>query len=123
MTGSAAKGAESAGMHVVPDLDQRLAKFRQVEMPFHSAGLTAREVKMVNNWLTRRVISKKSTGGRWIPTALTLYESLAGAESTRTKCCGDTCGSMLHDLIFLMITNPSLARLRCLQDEVSIRRI
>ena len=48
MTGSAAKGAESAGMQVVPDLDQRLAKFRRVEMPFHSAGLTAREVKLVD---------------------------------------------------------------------------
>ena len=67
MTGSAAKGAESAAMHVVPDLDHRLAKFRRVEMPFHSAGLTAREVKMVDK-LTRRVISNKSTGGRSIPT-------------------------------------------------------
>jgi hypothetical protein len=47
MTGSAAKVAESAGLQVVADLEQRLAKFRRVEMPFHSAGLAALEVKLV----------------------------------------------------------------------------
>ena len=47
MTAFGAKGSVSASMQVVPDLDQRLAKFRSVEMPFHSAGLTAREVKLV----------------------------------------------------------------------------
>ena len=47
MTGSAARGAASGGMQVAPDLAQRLAKFRRVRMPFHSAGLTAREKKMV----------------------------------------------------------------------------
>jgi hypothetical protein len=48
ITGSAAKGAESTGMQVVPDLAARVAKFRRVEMPFHSAGLTARDVKLVD---------------------------------------------------------------------------
>ena len=47
MTGSAARGAASGGMQVAPDLAQRLAKFRRVEMPFHSAGLTEREKKLV----------------------------------------------------------------------------
>jgi hypothetical protein len=47
MTGSAAKGAISAGMHVVPDLDQRLAKWRQVRMPFQSGGLKPQEIRMV----------------------------------------------------------------------------
>ena len=47
MTGSAARGAASGGMQVAPDLAQRLAKFRRIDMPFHSAGLTAREKKLV----------------------------------------------------------------------------
>ncbi len=48
MTGSAARGAASGGMQVAPDLAQRLAKFRRVDMPFHSTGLTAREKKLVD---------------------------------------------------------------------------
>ena len=47
MTGSAAKGAESAGMQVVPDLSERLSKFREVRMPFRSDGLSPREQKMI----------------------------------------------------------------------------
>src|SRR6266481_485188 len=47
MTGSAARGAASGGMQVVPDLEQRLAKFQRVQMPFNSARLTPREKKMV----------------------------------------------------------------------------
>ena len=43
MTGSAAKGAASAKLHVAPDLDQRLAKFHVVSMPYRSAGLSIRE--------------------------------------------------------------------------------
>src|SRR5258708_12392225 len=47
MTGSAAKGPVSAGLKVAPDLDQRLAKFRRVRMPFNRAGLTVREQQLV----------------------------------------------------------------------------
>src|SRR5882672_11839660 len=47
MTGSAARGAASSGMPVAPDLAQRLAKFKRVQMPFHSAGLTAHEKNLV----------------------------------------------------------------------------
>ena len=47
MTGSAAKGSEAARLKAAPDLDKRVAKFREVRMPFHSAGLTLRERKMV----------------------------------------------------------------------------
>src|SRR5271156_652301 len=42
-----AKSAPSAKPYVVPDLAERVAKFKQVHMPFNSAGLSAREKEMV----------------------------------------------------------------------------
>jgi len=38
---------EPAKLHVASDLDQRLAKFRPIQMPYRSANLTANEKKMV----------------------------------------------------------------------------
>jgi hypothetical protein len=81
MTGSAAKGAESAGMQVVPDLDQRLAKFHRVEMPFHSAGLTAREVKLVEKLVDASRYLEEIYWRQIDPDGLTLYESLAGSKN------------------------------------------
>src|SRR5579864_9147831 len=85
MTGSAAKGAESAGMHVVPDLGLRLAKFRRVEMPFHSAGLTAREVKMVEKLVDASRYFEQIYWRQMDPDALTLYESLAGSKDPKDE--------------------------------------
>src|SRR5580700_3979831 len=85
MTGSAAKGAESAGMHVVPDLDQRLAKFRRVEMPFHSASLTAREVKMVNKLVDASRYLEEIYWRQMDPDGLTLYESLATSKNPKDE--------------------------------------
>jgi hypothetical protein len=85
MTGSAAKGAESAGMQVVPDLAQRLAKFRRVEMPFHSAGLTAREVKMVGKLVDASRYFEQIYWRQMDPDALTLYESLAGSKDPKDE--------------------------------------
>ena len=85
MTGSAAKGAESAGMHVVPDLDQRLAKFRRVEMPFHSASLTAREVKMVNKLVDASRYLEEIYWRQIDPDGLTLYESLASSQNPQDE--------------------------------------
>jgi hypothetical protein len=85
MTGSAAKGAESAAMHVVPDLDQRLAKFRRVEMPFHSAGLTRREVKMVNKLVDASRYLEQIYWRQIDPDGLTLYESLASSKDSRDE--------------------------------------
>src|ERR1700689_3207497 len=42
-----AKSASSSKPYVVPDLAERVAKFKLVHMPFNSAGLTAREKQMV----------------------------------------------------------------------------
>ena len=85
MTGSAAKGAESAGMHVVPDLDQRLAKFRRVEMPFHSAGLTAREVKLVEKLVDASRYLEEIYWRQMDPDGLTLYQSLAASKNPKDE--------------------------------------
>src|SRR5579863_4570457 len=85
MTGSAAKGAESAGMQVVPDLDQRLAKFRRVEMPFHSAGLTAREVKVVENLVDASRFLEEIYWRQIDPDGLTLYESITASKNPQDE--------------------------------------
>src|SRR5208337_744509 len=85
MTGSAARGAESAGMQVVPDLDQRLARFRRVEMPFHSAGLTAREVKMVGKLVDASRYFEEIYWRQIDADGLTLYESLAGSKNPQDE--------------------------------------
>ena len=85
MTGSAAKGAESAGMQVVPDLDQRLAKFRRVEMTFRSAGLTAREVKLVEKLVDASRYLEEIYWRQIDPDGLTLYESLATSKNPKDE--------------------------------------
>src|SRR5579863_9055818 len=85
MTGSAAKGAESAGMKVVPDLEQRLAKFRRVEMPFHSVGLTAREVKLVNKLVDASRYFEEIYWRQVDPDGLTLYESLGTSKNPKDE--------------------------------------
>src|ERR1700676_2145123 len=37
----------ASDLHIAPDLNERLAKFRRVPMPFHSEGLSAREQALV----------------------------------------------------------------------------
>jgi hypothetical protein len=83
MTGSAAKGAESAGLHVVPDLDRRVAQFARVEMPFHTAGLTPREVKMVDKLVDASRSLEEIYWRQVDPEGLTLYQSLAGSKDPR----------------------------------------
>jgi hypothetical protein len=85
MAGSAAEGAESAGMQVVPDLDRRLGKFRRVEMPFHSAGLTAREVKMVEKLVDASRYLEAIYWRQMDPDGLTLYESLATSKNPKDE--------------------------------------
>ncbi len=83
MTGSAAKGAESAGLQVVPDLDLRVAKFARVEMPFHTTGLTPREVKMVEKLVDASRYLEEIYWRQMDPDGLTLYQSLAGSKDPR----------------------------------------
>ena len=83
MYGSAAKGADSAGLKIAPDLAQRLAKFRAVRMPFHSAGLTVHEREMVEKLVDACRYLEDIYWRQSDPEALTLYQSLAGSRNPR----------------------------------------
>jgi hypothetical protein len=85
MTGSAAKGAASGGMQVAPDLALRLAKVRRVEMPFHSAGLTEREKKLVEKLVDASRYLEDIYWRQSDPEGLTLYQSLAASKSPRDQ--------------------------------------
>src|SRR6202163_1444573 len=85
MTGSAAKGAAASGMQVAPYLAQRLAKYRRVDMPFHSSGLTEREKKLVEK-LVEASRNLENIYWRQIdPEALTLYQSLATSKNPKDQ--------------------------------------
>jgi Peptidase family M49 len=79
MTGTAGKGSASAKLHVVPDLDQRLAKFRVVPMPFHSAGLTPRERKLVGKLVEACQSLERIYWRQSDPEGLALYQSLGAS--------------------------------------------
>ena len=85
MTGSAARGAASGGMQVAPDLAQRLAKFRRVDMPFHSAGLTAREKKLVGKLVDASRYLENIYWRQSDPEGLGLYQSLASSKSAKDQ--------------------------------------
>src|SRR5580698_11543301 len=85
MTGSAAKGAESASIYVVPDLDRRVAQFAQVEMPFQTAGLTPREVKLVEKLVDASRYLEEIYWRQIDPDGLTLYESLATSKNPKDE--------------------------------------
>ncbi len=85
MTGSAAKGAASGGMQVAPDLAQRLAKFRRVDMPFHSAGLTVREKELVEKLVDACRYLEDIYWRQSDPEGLTLYQSLATSKNARDQ--------------------------------------
>lgn len=83
MTGSAAKGAASAGLKITPDLDQRLAKFRRVHMPFRAAGLSAREQRLVRKLVEACGYLESIFWRQSDPEGLALYQSLASATNPR----------------------------------------
>ena len=76
MTGSAATGAVSAGMHVAPDLDQRLAKWREVHMQFHSVGLKPQEIRMVEKLVDACRHLEEIYWRQSDPQGLSLYQTL-----------------------------------------------
>jgi hypothetical protein len=69
----------TAQMHVVPDLKQRLARFRQVHMSFNSAALTAREQKMISKLVDACRYLDDIYWRQIGPDALQLYQSLASS--------------------------------------------
>jgi hypothetical protein len=83
MSGSAAKAGASANLKVAPDLDQRLAKFRRVRMPFRTAGLSAREQQLVRKLVEACGYLESIYWRQSDPEGLTLYQSLAASTSPR----------------------------------------
>ncbi len=83
MTGSAAKGAESAHLDVAPDLAQRLARFRRVEMPSYMAGLSPRERKLVEKLVDASRYLEDIYWRQSDPEALHLYQSLEGSKNPK----------------------------------------
>jgi len=85
MTGSAAKGPASAKLQVAGDLDQRLAKFRVVPMPYHAAGLKARERQMVAKLVEACQSLEQIYWRQSDPEGLALYQSLVSSAHERDR--------------------------------------
>jgi len=83
MTGSAAKSGAPANLKVAADLEQRLAKFRRVQMPFRSTGLSAREQQLVRKLVEACGYLESIYWRQSDPEGMTLYQSLASARNRR----------------------------------------
>ena len=73
--------ASPSQLQVVPDLEQRLAKFREVDMPFHPDGLSAREKQMVLKLVDACRYLDDIYWRQVDPEGLDLYKSLEGSTS------------------------------------------
>ena len=83
MNGSAAKRGAPADLQVAADLEQRLARFRRVQMPFRSPGLSARERQLVQKLVEACGYLESIYWRQSDPEALTLYQSLASSRNRR----------------------------------------
>jgi Peptidase family M49 len=83
MVGSAAKGAASDGMKVARNLDQRLAKWKTVRMPFRTAGLSQREIRMVEKLVNACRYLEEIYWRQNDTEGLSLYQSLQGSSNPR----------------------------------------
>jgi hypothetical protein len=83
MAGSAAKGGAPADLKVAADLEQRLAKFRRVQMSFRTAGLNRREQQLVRNLVEACGYLESIYWRQSDPEGLTLYQSLASSRNRR----------------------------------------
>jgi hypothetical protein len=77
-TNSQAAGKQSspADLMVAPDLNQRLARFRQVQMPFHNGDFSAREQQMVAKLVDACRYLDDIYWRQIDPSSLELYESI-----------------------------------------------
>ena len=74
---AAATPATAVGLYVVPDLAERVAKFKLVHMPFNSQGLSAREKQMVDKLVDASGLLDCIYWRQSDPEGLKLYLSLA----------------------------------------------
>src|ERR1700678_2357303 len=82
---AASKAAPAASTFVVPDLDQRVAKFKVVRMAFHSKGLSARKIKMIDKLVDASGLADCIYWRQSDPEGLKLYLSLAHANSAQDQ--------------------------------------
>jgi hypothetical protein len=77
------KAAVSAHLDVAPDLAQKLARFKSVQMPFHSPGLTAQEKKLVDKLVDATRYLEDIYWRQSDPEGLKLYLSLEGSTNPK----------------------------------------
>jgi hypothetical protein len=82
---TSAKPASSANPYVVPDLAERVAKFKLVHMPFNSAGLSAREKQMVAKLVDASGLLDCIYWRQNDPEGLKLYLSLAKSKNPQDE--------------------------------------
>jgi hypothetical protein len=82
MNGSAAKAGQAANVRVVPDIRERAAKFKRVEMPMPK-GLSANETKMVEKLVEACRALEDIYWRQSDADAIVLYQSLAGTTNSR----------------------------------------
>jgi hypothetical protein len=82
---TAGPSAKSTDLHVAPDLNQRLAKFRHIEMPYHSAGLTPHERQMVEKLVDASRYLEDIFWRQSDPEGFDLYQSLAGSTNAKDQ--------------------------------------
>ena len=70
---------------IVPDIAERVAKFREVRMPFHSEGMSPQEIKMVGKLVEACNYLEDIYWRQMDPDALNLYESLEGSKSPQDQ--------------------------------------
>jgi hypothetical protein len=80
-----AKSASSAKPYVVPDLAERVAKFKLVHMPFNSAGLSAREKEVVAKLVDASGLLDCIYWRQNDPEGLKLYLSLANSNDPQDE--------------------------------------
>src|SRR5271170_5661021 len=85
---AAATPASAAGLYVVPDLAERVAKFKLVHMPFNSQGLSAREKQMVEKLVDASGLLDCIYWRQIDPTGLKLYLLLADTNNPREELVG-----------------------------------
>ena len=75
----------ATALKVVPDLAQRVAKFKPVEMPFKADGLSPRERQLVDKLVEACGYIEEIYWRQSDPEALTLHQQLAGSKEQRDQ--------------------------------------
>jgi hypothetical protein len=75
----------TCGMKVIHNLDEELAKWKPVEMPFHGDGLSAKEVKLVHKLVEATQYLEQIYWRQSDPEGLALYERLKGSSNPQDQ--------------------------------------